>query len=189
MILNRLIVGFISIGVVGCVSQSALTPNPPSCATCFLVTDATAYTAVPIVGEGALVHKRYHFPILTTFTNRSADTVFLGRCFPDSKQPMFTVVGVDSATAFDYRTEPAYSAPWACVGHDRQIEVAPGQVRVDTLNIEGPNSFSGSTGLASGILEGTFRLYFVAHKGRDERSPRLPFAQLTSNPFTVRLAK
>jgi hypothetical protein len=189
MTLNRLLVFSIAFVLVDCGGSSQFASEPLSCETCFLVTDATEYTATPIVGEGALVHKRYHFPVISTFTNRSADTVFLGRCFPDSKQPMFTVVGIDSASAFDYRTESAYSAAWACVGHDRQIEIAPGQVRVDTLDIEGPNSFSGTTGVAHGILEGTFRLYFVARNGRDERSPLLPFAKLTSNSFTVRLAK
>jgi len=139
------------------------------------------------VGEGALVHKQYHFPIISTFTNRSADTVFLGRCYPDSKQPLFSVVGIDSATAFDHATMPAYATGWACVGHDRQIEIAPGKARVDTLEIQGPTSFSGITGAALGILEGTFRLYFEAHKGRGERSPLMPFSQRTSNPFTVLL--
>jgi hypothetical protein len=183
-----LVVSFIAIAE-GCANaRKSANDARPNCATCFLVTNAISYRAERMIGEGALVHRRYHFPIISTFTNRSANTVYLPRCNHDSRQPLFTVVGMDSATAFDLKTGPAYATDWACAGV-KPFALGPGESRVDTLEITGPNSWSLPTGEAHGVLEGTFRLYFPARRGSDVRSGFLPFAQLTSNPFTVRIAK
>lgn len=140
-------------------------------------------------GEGALVHTRYHFTLVSRFENRSQKAIYLGRCFPDSKQPLFSVVNADSASSGDFKNEPAYGQVWACVGHDRQFEILPGQVRVDTLDVEGPNGFNGITGEPHGHVEGTFRLYFEARTKRDERSSSIPYRNRVSNPFTVRISR
>lgn len=173
----------------GCAGARSPAKPESSCKNCTLSTDALSYVATPIVGEGALVHKRYHFTLISRFENRSRESVFLATCNPDSKEPLFTVVGVDSATAFDSATEPAYATVWGCVGHDRQIEVGPGLVRIDTLEIQGPNSFNGHTGEPHGKTEGTFRLYFEARRGRGERAPWIPYADRVSNPFRVRTSR
>lgn len=160
-----------------------------ACKDCFLTTDKAAYVAPQMHGDGALVHTRYHFRLVSRFENRSKQPIYLHRCFRNSEQPLFSVVNVDSASVGDWKNEPAYAQPWACVGHDRQFEILPGEVRIDTLEVEGPNSFNGRTGEPHGRVEGTFRLYFEAHTGRDERSQWIPYRNRVSNPFTVRVSR
>lgn len=151
-----------------------------------LRTDAKSYVAV---GNGASYEQRFHFLLVSRFENQSQDTMFLDRCYPDSPQPIFTVVDADSAAKIAPDDRPAYVQMWPCVGHDKQIEVAPGAVRIDTLSIDGPNTFDGHTGAGYGKLEGTFRLYFVARRGRGERAPNVPYRERVSNPFIVRTAR
>jgi hypothetical protein len=86
------------------------------------MTDATGYVAVPIAAPGAF--RQYRFTIITRFENRSAAPVFLGRCYPDSPQPMYWIGPADGSTV-----EAAYNPNWACVGHNKQFEIRPGGAR------------------------------------------------------------
>src|SRR5689334_262401 len=94
-----------------------LGPVPPGPFT----TDATGYVAYKL--EGSL--PRYQFRIISRFENQGTATVYLGRCFPNSPQPLFSVVSTSTV-------ESGYSQVWACVGHDRQFAIRAGEVRVDT---------------------------------------------------------
>jgi hypothetical protein len=71
------------------------------------------------------------------------------------------------------------------VGHDQQFEILPGAVRVDTLDVDGPNVFDGRTHEPYGVKEGTFRLYFDVTVARGDGAPA-PDAQRFSNAFVVR---
>src|SRR4249919_3890048 len=51
-------------------------------------TDATGYLAHRLPGT----LPRYQFRIIGRFENRGTSTVYLGRCFPNSPQPLFSVV-------------------------------------------------------------------------------------------------
>src|SRR4029078_3805412 len=87
-----------------------------------ITTDATGYVAHRLPGDLA----RYQFRIVARFENRGAATLSLGRCFPDSPQPKFTI----------WNTTPVasgYAQTWACVGHNRQFAIQSGKARVDTL--------------------------------------------------------
>jgi hypothetical protein len=170
----------------GCLLPSHSPALKPSEHGAILTTDAKSYVAI---GNGASFEQSFHFLVVSRFENHSEDTMFLERCYPNSAQPLFSVVDVDSAAKVAPDDRPAYSQMWACVGHDKQIEVAPGTVRIDTLRVDGPNTFNGHTGVGYGKLEGIFRLCFVARRGRGERAPYVPYSERVSNPFTVRTAR
>jgi hypothetical protein len=138
-------------------------------------TDATGYVAYHL--PGAL--PRYQFRIVSRFENRRTATLYLGRCFPDSPQPLFTVSSTVAA-------ESGYEQIWACVGHDRQFAVRAGEVRIDTLLVEGPNVFQGGTNVPFGVTEGDFRLYFDVRLGPGDGAPTAPDSIKLSNTFRVR---
>jgi hypothetical protein len=139
-------------------------------------TDATGYVAVRIPGQ-----PRYRFTVITRYENRGVVTLYLGRCFPNSPQPLF-----GAALATPGTGESAYATIWACVGHDKQFAIEPGEVRLDTLQVEGPNSFDGRTHEPFGVTEGDFRLYFDVRLNAGDGGPDAPDALKLSNAFRVR---
>jgi hypothetical protein len=166
-----------AVALIGCNDSSGLTDLGPVPDGTF-TTDATGYVAVRIEGAGSL--SRYRFRVVTRFENRTAASLFLGRCFPDTREPLFSVV-----RAYASDPESGYQQIWACVGHDRQFEVRPGEVRTDTLRVEGPNTFDGITQKPLGVTEGRFRLYYDVRSARGDGAP--PVAELRlSNEFVVR---
>jgi hypothetical protein len=165
--------GSLAAFVVACASPSEppnLGPVPDGAFT----TDATGYVAYRLVGD----LPRYQFRIVARFENRGATILYLGRCFPDSPQPKFTI----------WNTVPVasgYAQTWACVGHNRQFAIGPGQARVDTFVVEGPNAFQGGTNVG-GVTEGDFRLYYDVRLAADDGAPAAPDSIKLSNAFRVR---
>lgn len=116
-----------------------------------LRTDLTSYDATYVGGEGA--YQRYGFELIATFSNQGTGTLYLLRCAPDSKVPLFQLRGIG--------IESGFNRAFACLGHDKHLAVEPGATRVDTLSINGPTEWSGDSHVGS--LEGDFELhYFVA---------------------------
>jgi hypothetical protein len=142
-------------------------------------TDTTGYVAQRIWGAGDT--SIYRFTVISRFENRGAAPLYLGRCFPTSPQPLFDVVVADSSTA-----ESGYAQPRACVGHDQQFEIIPGAVRIDTLQVEGPNTFDGRTHQPIGITEGRFRLYYDVRLSPGDGAAPAPDSLRVSNAFVVR---
>lgn len=153
---------------------------PPDRASEPVQTDRTRYTATP-TGDAAPGFVEYEFTIVATFTNPTDDTVYLGRCFPDSPGPVY---GVDLVSPED-EWGAAYSRFWGCVGHDQQFAVAPGAARVDTLRISGPTAWQGGAYL--GLLEGLFRLRYSVRTGPGDGAPEAPDDLESSNVFEVRI--
>ena len=172
--------------LLACGASSHLPANHPEPRGHTITTDATDYVARPLGGFGR--RQRYHFFVISRFENRGSQSVYLGRCLPDSDEPLFTLVIADS-TATDPRSGSAYSTVWGCVGHDRQFEIRSGAVRIDTLEVQGPNSFDGRTGEPFGRLEGKLRLYFVVRRVPGEDVPQLPLSESVSNIFSVRVSR
>jgi hypothetical protein len=139
-------------------------------------TDTTGYTAVRIPGT----LERYRFAVITRYQNRGATPVYLGRCFPQTPRPLFSVDIVEPATE-----ESGFGQVWACVGHDDQFEILPGAARTDTFVVEGPNAFDGRTNEPFGVTKGIFRMYFDVRTARGDGAPEAPLAQRLSNAFRV----
>lgn len=118
-------------------------------------TDQVEYLSEVVGGEGH--YTRYAFIVVARFRNETGHTLSLSRCEPDSPTPLY---GIEALGAED-GVPAGYSPFWACVGHDAPLRVEPGETRVDTLRIEGPNSWNGLTGEPRGVLEGLFRLHYL----------------------------
>jgi hypothetical protein len=147
-----------------------------------LMTDATDYLAEPLAGSTQFL--RYGFTVVTRFTNRSPAPVYLGRCYPASPQPMYWISAGDGSAV-----ESAYDPIWACVGHDNQIEILPGAVRIDTFHVEGPNDFDGIHQQGIGATEGVFRLHLPVASARGDGAPAAAGSLGVSNAFTVHTRK
>lgn len=157
----------------GIAEPTGLGPVPDGAFT----TDATGYVAQRLEGSA----NRYHFTVISRFENRGTVPLFLGRCLPTSSQPLFSVIVADSSSA-----ESGYAQIWACVGHDQQFEITPGGVRVDTLQITGPNVFPSGSSTGVGITSGKFQLYFDVRLTRGDGGTSAPAAVRGSNAFLVR---
>lgn len=143
-----------------------------------LQTDKDTYTA-SCQGEG--YSRRCTVTLTMTYTNQTDAAVYFDLCYPDDTSPIYYVGSLT-------REESAYNPIWACVGHDRFIEVSPGEQRVDVLEISGPNSADGRTGQPFGVLEGRMQLGYSANFCPDEyNSCELLQEAVTSNVFTVAL--
>lgn len=148
-----------------------------------LQTDRQEYVATLVEENG--LYSRYGFTLVVEYQNLSNETLWLGRCYPDSETPIYGVEAIDAQ-------EAAYSAAWACVGHDRQFAVPPGGSRVDVLEIRGPNAWGGCTAQGCdeghhGTLEGRFRLLYDVHLCPGDCYAPAPDDLRVSNEFVVRL--
>lgn len=149
-----------------------------------LATDQASYVARYQGGEGS--YRQYGFTIVARFQNRTGEPVYLDRCYPDTPVPIYGVEFVDGAGG---ARESGFDPIWACVGHESQVVVRPGDTRVDTLRIHGPNSWDGRTGVPSGTLEGSFRLVYQAGSCREVFRCFLPREARSSSVFEVRVER
>jgi len=145
-----------------------------------IVTDQASYTARVIEENGTWT--QYGFTLVARFTNKTKDDLYLGRCFPDTPIPIYGVKSVDDPEGWG----AGYSFAWACVGENGFL-IEPGESRVDTLQMHGPNAWSGKTGEPYGVLEGRFRLVYSVRYCLDCRD-RPPEELRVSNVFRVTLA-
>jgi len=146
-------------------SETLLTPGSGS-----LATDRTVYSAHALDGAPG----RYGFVVAATLTNLSTDTVFLERCTPDAAHPVYSVVNDEAGGG-----RPAYDPAWACVGHDRQIAVAPHESRTDELTLD-----VGVPAPANVALAGRFRIRYIVQSCRGSGNCPAPSWGL-SNAFDV----
>src|SRR5439155_10547587 len=102
-------------------------------------TDSAEYTARPIAPSGQ--RERFGFRVIARFENRTSAPVYLGRCYPTSAQPLFSVAWADRPSSMPPFV--GYSQVWMCVGHDQQFQIGPDAWRVDTLLVTGPNAWDG----------------------------------------------
>jgi hypothetical protein len=145
-----------------------------------LITDRTVYVARYISGEAP--YQRYGFRVVARFENRTGQTLHLLRCHPDSPRPIYQVELLDDSDG----GASAYNGMWACAGHGHPIVVRSGEVRVDTLDLQGPNLFDGRSGELYGTLAGRMQIAYLvgcAPVGECE----VDSAVGRSNDFTVQV--
>jgi len=144
--------------------------------------DQPEYTATCIEKLGNTCS--YVFTLVARYENRTADTLYVSRCYPRDPTPMYGVETIDDTA------DAAYDPVWACVGHDSPIVIAPSAARVDTLRIEGPHSFDGKTNAPMGRFEGGFRLlYQVSSCWRGRTKCQLLPEWQRSGTFRVHLGR
>lgn len=189
---RRTIALFAALFLAACEAQSgALSPTEPEPTLPPVVrqgepaqTDSLQYVAVYVGGESP--YRRYGFRVVSRYTNRTAQTLYLQRCYPNSAHPIYGVQSMGPTGS----GAAAYSQVWACVGHANHIAVTPGATRVDTLRVTGPNSWNGRPPHEPyGDLEGRFRLrYNIQTCAGDDYCPAPDSLQI-SNVFEVRLQR
>ncbi len=140
------------------------------------MTNATGYLAQ----RTDSVYGRYRYTVITRYENRGTTPLYLGRCFPETPQPLFSVDLSDRSQG-----ESAYTQIWACVGHNKQFQIVPGAVRIDTLVVEGPNTYQGGTTIGYGKVRGTYRVRFLVRTSAGDGAPDANQALGLSNPFIV----
>jgi hypothetical protein len=160
------------------VARSSRAQTSPS-----LQVDQTEYDAACVRGKGGAC--TYTFTLVARYHNPTADTLYINRCLPSDPTPEYGIVPVADSTE-----DAAYDPIWACVGHDRPVVVAPHATRIDTLQIEGPNSFDGKTNAPLGTFEGDFRLiYKVSRCWLGRRNCRALPDEQQSQTFRVHLVR
>lgn len=166
------------VGVVGAVRPGA---EPP---VGIFTTSDTSYVAMREPGGGAV--ERYGFTVIARYRNPTDAPIYLARCHATSPNPLYGVQLVDASRP----AESAYSPVWACAAHDKQIVVAPGATRFDTLTIDGPATWSTVTKKPLGVFEGRFRLAYGPQRCPGDGTCEIVVDSLRySNEFTVHLAK
>ena len=183
--------GFLAAAVgLACATRSGTPPlaTTPAEGT-ILATDRAAYVATRGRRRGGW--GRHGFTVVATFANRSRAPVYLERCDPDSPHPIYGVRLVGGGPVGGPAPwRAAYDPIWACGGHDRPIVVRPGEARVDTLRLSGPNVWHGVTHQPDGVLEGRFQLsYQVRPCPEAVRCPLPDPHHERSNVFEVRLRR
>ena len=139
--------------------------------------DKVGYTARILAGAGTFT--RYGFTAVVTTRNLGRQAVYLSRCYPDTPVPIHGVELVDG----DPGRQSAYDALWACVGHENQFELRPGESRTDVLLIQGPNAWE-SGGEPIGTLTGRMRVTYEVRRCRESSPCALP-VRVASNTFQV----
>lgn len=143
-------------------------------------TDQTVYTSTP-ESAAAPDRRRYTFSMKARYRNPSDFTLYVQTCREASSAPIFSVVTVSSDT-----TQSGYNPFWACPAAS-PIPLAPGDTRIDTLEVFGPVAWDGETNEPLGVLEGDFRLVYDVSPTRDGDGKTLPDRQRRSNPFTIEI--
>ena len=163
------------------------------------LTSCTSEASVPVRGDEPIqtdqltyfaeVDRRdprrpsYSFHVHVTVRNRSTSTIYLARCSPSDRTPIYRLQRESQGDSLD----TAYNRAWACTGHDQPIVLPPVEARFMILHFQGPNLWEGRTGEPHGVPTGIHRLYFEAGTCPEVFSCRLPEDAVHSNAFSVLL--
>lgn len=150
-----------------------------------LTTDSLGYTA-RVIGQFH-GHNRYSFRVITRYENTTALPAIMLRCDAGNKSPMYSVTRTDGDP-----TSAAYNPGWACTSGNPLIVVAPGEVRIDTLVLQGPSSFDDNNNYepTRPATQGRFRLsYGVGWNCPPEGACPTPDSLSLSNEFVVRVER
>jgi hypothetical protein len=144
-----------------------------------LVSDQSSYEAIPM-GTGAGRH--FVFPVVARYANESDAPIYLSRCLASDKHPNVGVrVVSDDAEA------PAFDPPGACAATSA-LQVAPGELRTDTLSLEAPVVIDPSSGAYTGPQSLRVESFYLASTcASGWPNCPAPFEARTSNVVTVRM--
>ena len=163
--------------LVGC----SLSVSDGDVTTPLIQTDKERYTATPLPDSAQRIAD-YSFSMRVRYENRTGSTIYLRCCIGD--HPFYTVTTLESDTS-----RSGYEKYWF-LDATTAIPLRPGEVRRDTLRIEGPTARDGRTQEPIGVLEGSFRLLYIASREENATYGRpLPDRLSRSNVFEVRIAE
>jgi len=140
-------------------------------------TDHTVYHTRPIADTSP----RYGFRVVATFENRTERVIIVPHCGVPKYR--FIAQGPNEGEV------SAYTPVRGCPELEPDT-LAPGESRIDTLHVQGPNLWGGMPRTGIGVRQGRFRIsYDVSFRGRgsDLRAPA-PDSVAISNEFLVEIA-
>jgi hypothetical protein len=122
----------------------------------------------------------YAFPLVARLENRTERPVLLKRSCRGQALPQYEIRAAEEGL------ESAYDPVWVCaeIRPIPVIVVQPGEVRIDSVNIEGPATWDGLTKQPYGALSGRFRLVYEISACDVPRD-----CHVRSNEFEVRLGR
>jgi len=124
---------------------------------------------------------RYRIRLIVQYQNRTGAPIYFGRCGASDSLPIYSIPTADG------HEESGWTAAWACP-YAPALEFPAGAVRSDTLLVEGPSAYDGTTHEPIGVLAGRFRLSYMTRTCADDAcgcgqaGPRV-----ASGSFEVRL--
>lgn len=174
--LRPLLFFLLSLTLVG----GSLSVSDGDVTTPLIQTDKERYTATPIPDSAQRIAD-YSFSMRVRYENRTGSTIYLRCCIGD--RPLYTVTTLESDTS-----RSGYEKYWT-FDATTAIPLRPGEVRRDTFRIEGPTARDGRTHEPIDVLEGSFRLLYVASREESAKYGRpLPDRLSRSNVFEVQVA-
>lgn len=152
----------------------SLTKHAVPAATISFTTDATVYTAA---ASGTAPFIQYTFTVVARYANNGATPItLLNACGP---HPTWSIFGVGNNVGIS-----PYDPQSLCLVPTPPLILAPGAVRVDTIQFHGP-AFTLADGTPEGTLYGQFRITYRAGSGCNTFAP--PCLAQPSSVFAVRL--
>jgi hypothetical protein len=112
-----------------------------------LTVDQVSYAAV--AAAPLSVEQTWHFTVIATLRNNSDQVLYVDHC----DGPPAYGVSADSG-------ESAYDPVDDCLGGVPGLTLEAGAMRVDTLIMQGPNSFDGHTHVGFGVLTGPMAIAY-----------------------------
>jgi hypothetical protein len=137
-----------------------------------LTTDRAAYVAV---GDSTTAYRQWRFTLIAALHNASDQTLYIGNC--GSRAPSYELGS--------YTASSAYAPNYACSGGQFGFALLPHTIRIDTLQIIGPNTWDGRTGVGFGSLSGTLALSYALATCTDVELCHAGTIAAISAPFTV----
>jgi hypothetical protein len=160
--------------VEGCREPTA--PMTPTSGTGNFTTDKSLYVAS---ASGTAPYVRYAVTVIARYTNAAGVPIYIESCGGGLPAYSVRLVG-------DSIHESAFDPIWACVGGVPALTVAPGEIRVDTLVLQGPSVMS-SDGTPQGMLTGQMQIFYPAGVPCGSGPPCLVPVVQTSTVFTIQL--
>jgi hypothetical protein len=175
------LVGLPAVAVALCVGTACShVPTAPA-VRASLQSDRSSYVA-SLAGTGG--GRYFGFSVIARYANESGAPIYLLRCLATDAHPM---VGVQAVA--ESAEPPAFDPPGACVATS-SLEIAPGGVRTDTLNLEAPVTVDTSTGIYTGAQQLHVEFFYLASTcSSGWPSCPTPFEARTSNVVTLQIAQ
>lgn len=170
--------------MLGSASCTGVATTGPEHLSAMLSTDRAEYSAADLSPGSPLLE--VGFPIVVRLENRRPYRVYLRVVGPGVGEPMYGVRLVHPNGPYDHS---AYTRAYTLAGMGPGTMLEPGEVRVDTLLLRGPNGFEHTTHKPLGTLTGKMQISYVMGRCADLGDCSLPDELRRSNTFTVRLAQ
>ena len=150
----------LSVGIACCAGLVALGCNPfddPTPRELIVSTDQPSYRASFVGVQGG--YAAYQFQLVVRMQNVGSQQLNIGVPCGNTETPLYSVVMADG------KSESAFNPVWTACAPANHPVLAPGETRVYTLTLRGPNAFSSDGPLPQAAGKMFLRLAIGGCKG------------------------